>query len=412
MPSINKTKYYNTWREARFNYFVVPKEKKYPDWAIGTSLVSSADSRTDGGPVPGYKLKIRSGENATSSLNGVLRQIEPDMGLIAFGRQNIANPQEWVWNYVNGCVLEYLNPGNASVDDVSPTAVNEAIRNFTRKCLQEQTAFNSGPFLGELRESLRMIKSPAQALRRGVDEYVREARRRVKRTSRPAIARRVLSGTWLEYQFGWKPLISDITDGAVALAGLAQTRPPFKMVRAKGSSVDPISTSYDDCGVGALVIPRTTIGLKESTVVYRGVVKLNCTPGISMSAQNLGFRWDQFVPTVWELIPYSFLVDYFTNVGDILQSWSYASSNMKWASKTVIVEREFTRTAGSPYWTGSLAGLRTEWKNTSRPSRFASRAVARTPTVGSMVPTLELRLPDVGSLKWLNLASLAGQRRL
>lgn len=44
------------------------------------------------------------------------------------------------------------------------------------------------------------------------------------------------------------------------------------------------------------------------------------------------------MPTVWELIPYSFLIDYFTNVGDVLQALSTDTSGVHGLWKTEIWE--------------------------------------------------------------------------
>jgi hypothetical protein len=45
---------------------------------------------------------------------------------------------------------------------------------------------------------------------------------------------------------------------------------------------------------------------------------------------TLGFSWESFVPTVWELVPYSFILDYFTNIGDVLSAGLLVQSHLAW----------------------------------------------------------------------------------
>lgn len=47
---------------------------------------------------------------------------------------------------------------------------------------------------------------------------------------------------------------------------------------------------------------------------------------------RMGLTIQEFVPTVWELIPYSFVVDYFTNIGDVV-NYAY-SANLNWVYKS------------------------------------------------------------------------------
>jgi hypothetical protein len=55
---------------------------------------------------------------------------------------------------------------------------------------------------------------------------------------------------------------------------------------------------------------------------------------ISMS----GFDLRSFVPTVWELVPYSFIVDYFSNVGDCLMALGVDTSGVTGLWRTEITE--------------------------------------------------------------------------
>lgn len=403
--------------DARHALFSSASEpgKKYLNWHrwLNNTKATLTSSRTDGGPVHGYRAKIARGLEATSSLSGTRQDLEISKGHIAFGYHVIGSPNPtWDWNFSYGNITSGSAISAATVAALSTTVQNEAKRKFIRKCIEAQSSFNGGQFLGELRESLRMIRNPAKALRSGIDDYLETCKRRRRGTRKQK--ERTLAETWLEYQFGWKPLISDIAAASKQLERIRHGSPPFIWVEATAQDSFEGSMTTQNLGVGSLEILVNVLDKQTSIVRYYGMVDVDLPPGSYMSGRSLGFRWDQFVPTVWELIPYSFLVDYFTNIGDIVQSWSYAKSNLRWVSSTTIRERSLEKRSGSSWWSGNPSFLltrETEFIQKPGSSRASARLVTRTPNTGSLVPTFELSLPGSDSLKWLNLAALAQTHR-
>lgn len=51
-----------------------------------------------------------------------------------------------------------------------------------------------------------------------------------------------------------------------------------------------------------------------------------------------GFNLEEFVPTVYELMPWSFLVDYFSNLGTVIETGCASQSMIKFALKTTTFE--------------------------------------------------------------------------
>ena len=125
---------------------------------------------------------------------------------------------------------------------------------------------------------------------------------------------------------------------------------------------------------------------------------------------SFGLSAWEFVPTLWELIPYSFLVDYFTNVGGIIASWSYRSLGTDWVAKNVKWERsaitdninfhwapDYFDPAGYDHWIEGHPGV----------SVVTERKVLRVPEVIVSTPSLELHVPGMTSLKWINILALS-----
>lgn len=383
-----------------------------PDWYPNRvlSFATIGGTRTDPGPVPGFRQLIARGDNASTILGASRSSIHADLGdFYQKSRNKLTGDCVWhrTWGHNSWPSIppEYWGAHAAIVTSVD----NQAKMRFVQKALQTQSALSGTVFLGELAETLRMIRTPAQALRRGIDKYYRDLKR--KRKGSKAQRLKAASDSWLEHAFGWNPLINDIESGASALANIAYRRLPFQMVEVTANGEYLVDTYNEDVSVSGGFFYRLVKENKANVgITYRGVVNLAIDNMFLMSAQNLGFRWDQFVPTLWELTPYSFLVDYFTNIGDVLSCWSYASSNLKWLYKTDRRTSTEDARAFNPRWAKSDATWeRTTLANKPCSSHAEYKTVSRGPA-SSLVPSLALEIPGMSSLKWLNLAALAQSR--
>lgn len=204
--------------------------------------------------------------------------------------------------------------------------LNVALLNRVRAVNEK---FNGGTFFGEFHQVLDQIRSPAQALRTGLSDYLKAVSNRSKGLkkirnprSRGRAFAKIAGGTWLEHKFGWVPLISDIEDAgaeytdfldknkylAERVSVVAHDAYPFKRLDNYFIS----SSSIYQYGVAVEGIE--TISGRMYAIVKRDI------PSPYNFVKGMGLGFDNFLPTVWELIPYSFLVDYFLNIGSCLSA--------------------------------------------------------------------------------------------
>jgi len=296
-------------------------------------------------------------------------------------------------------------------------ADNAALSRYIKRINEVHSAFKGGTFLGELRESLHMVLRPGQIFRREIGFYVQDARRFLRKAKGKRLPlrtrHRVLRDTWLEYSFGWKPLMSDVKSGFDALLSLNEDVNEF----ASGKAGRNVTTSSTQSGSGGTINSSVLSWSYEESqssdylVRYFGKANVKTMPGgWRLASQTFGFRLEEFLPTVWELIPYSFLVDYFTNIGDVIQAYSTLTSSVKWTAKTIRDER-ITEWVG--FKLNKLGLPQYQIRNELFvPPTFSRSAknVLRSNYVGSLVPQFEFQLPGFG-LKWLNIAALAKMRR-
>jgi len=397
---------------------------------VGTDNISCSRSRT-GTTQPGWKRLIRTGGDASTSFTASLNHYHPDYSFLIEGARQINN--DYTGTPVGGPVVNAMTGPWMRFSSISnPTtqsdveADNQALKLFVQKANSVQRSLQGGVAIGELTETLRMIRNPAKALRRGLDTYLDLAKKRAIRASRntnltPKAAKQgnaarhkavkaALSDTWLENAFGWQPLISDIRDGAKALARLNYYEyPPIESVSARGRSGSIIESSGSTATRGQV---RFTSGERTTLTVevqYKGGVK-SVAPHARPYAE-FGFTPSAFVPTVWELIPFSFVADYFTNIGDILEGWSFQTASFAWKCKTVrkMARKESIDPMGF-HDTGDAndTGLYFYFRP-GKPS-WVRKNIARDRHTGHLVPDFQFEIPGFGT-KWINLAALSSRSR-
>lgn len=127
------------------------------------------------------------------------------------------------------------------------------------------------------------------------------------------------AGTWLEYTYGWKPLLSDVYAQAENLANyLTNHQNVIREARgtAKGENttktVDTVSSSDWEVWTEAVMKTR-----------YSYVVRYKVADPNGSIPQIFGLN--NPLSVAWELIPFSFVADWFLPIGDFLEGLTSTS---------------------------------------------------------------------------------------
>lgn len=236
----------------------------------------------------------------------------------------------------------------------------------------------------------------------------------IKRT-RGVSALKYASQAWLTYGFGIRPLVADIQNVADAIGNyfnrsgagirdsstvkkdwITRIAPQNSSPLCQGAACWAVSTLYHQlsyrywCGGTAEVLSGEDYSLLK----------------------HLGFSGGDLIPTMWELVPYSWVVDYFTNVGAFLEdSFEVLPGTLTYAGYSklykVVIDTQF-------YWVKPV-----NWTMLPRGGSCHVERVefVRTPT-GVTLPHIGLRfksMDEIGFMgvnKLLNLASVLIQRKL
>lgn len=234
------------------------------------------------------------------------------------------------WNeYQEGPPWYLFTPttiGGASVGEISPSFGSE----LTEQCLQkvansspERTVEESMMFIKDLRSTIKMIRNPFGIL----SDLASKARNVGKKATLRQVFERnpSVANGWLEYQFGWKPLINDVKNTVDALAGLRDSYNQYvngNMSPTKGFTVKQVSTSakYNSPipeGPGFIVKSRSTHRARCLMWTMMQPSPQTMSYG-AFVAKRFGLSSSNIIPTVWDAVPWSFVVDWFIPVGDYL----------------------------------------------------------------------------------------------
>lgn len=379
-----------------------------------SSTVKWINSVTFGENIPGWRSNLRNGLSATTSMTGSSVDARLTNGLITF--QLPTGPG--TGNGIKRAVV--LGSGNVSIliPAGNPTSISDsranalALGKFVRRAYDTQHSVMGGVIVGELRQTLQTIRNPARGLRRLVDDWGVKARKiRGSRVNplplRIKTVRENLADAWLEVQFGWKPLMRDIKDADKALHryNVGQSL-ETRRISAKQEEKSGPSEAYTTYSDSIAIWNVHDISLETSMVIYRGAVRVKVLQPGQMDPALFGFDLASWAPTAWELVPYSFLIDYFSNIGDIILGMSSLGIDLAWCNRTTRRSYEFTsQTSAHANWPAYVSVAHV-------PARYvcSKNSVIRDKYTGHTVPGLTFKIPGMGSLRWLNIAALIAGR--
>jgi hypothetical protein len=384
---------------------------------------------------PKYRVIIAQGKNATGAMNVVVQNGETtdcSYTLSKRGSSDPRNPEFWriYESGMSGVHLSLNMPGPIPAHyDLSGVSMDKACAGAKRIVHKRLTArrrnFQGGVAAIELKKTLQMVIRPAKALRQQIAVASRRIPKIMKSLKRSGASRqskaKVLADTYLEWTFGWQPLLLDTQEGAVALARLA-TRDALERQQFRGYDSDfkslP-STFGNDYRVGYDLASQVSFDrewrqsvLAECIIYGRFQTRLQDSSYAKSTSLRLaelcGFTFADFLPTAWEAMPWSFLVDYFANVGDVIEAFSNNIGEIAWAAEVHITEsKEDFISVLNQAKTASLQGGLFYGVSGQQTHAKSTRKTIERATGAQLDLSVSLRLSLPEGLQWLNIGALA-----
>jgi len=367
---------------------------------------------TKGGPVQGYRLLIKQGKLAGTALqwSGVNYK-SSSVNAGGFQPHKAGYFLSDTYRLVSGMgqgLPALSDPGAASAS-VADTA---ALTILSKRLSSELTTFQGGIFVGQIKELIHSVRHPLQALRSGLSKHLELVAKRAKRIRKLKNMRDMVANTWLETAYSIRPTLSDIDDGAKAIADFVvdPNSQEFKTLTARGydeHATDAVITDWSMSSSSYYDVRARCFRRRSYTVKYLACIGVS--PSVRSTAfQKFGLNMANFIPTLWDLIPYSFVADYFTNIGDVMNGLANLSSNVRWVMRWTIIE---DLEEAKSFYNGPVSDPSHPPLQYCSGGYFSvsSKTINRGVYGGSLVPPFRWEIPGASSLKWANLAALATQ---
>lgn len=372
--------------------------------------VPAKDTVSYGPNYPNYQQRIAAGQSATTTMEGTKRSWSH-----ASARGSVElNQSSPYWNTSMRCVARRTSIGhnlNASMFPKANLVLNGAANDtaasqLLQSLISAQTSWRGSNFVAELRETVAFLRRPLESVHRNTWQLIRKTTS-MKRLFRrdPKEYGRLLGNAWLSWSFGVKPAISDIAELCAAINEMRNNLSSRDTLPIEGVGTYAEDNPYwlnRPGGVGFEFCENDEYRSKEHMIRYYGAVRAT-PPGFQAIMENFGFTPEDILPAVWEMIPWSFLLDYFVNINEQIEALRWMSADVAWLNRLVrnTVKHRWTswrpRTAAFPDYVISCRGG-AAWNATT----FVSRTAVTAPPV----PGWSFKIP--GSLeKWINISALA-----
>lgn len=127
---------------------------------------------------------------------------------------------------------------------------------------------------------------------------------------------KTFSSLWLELQYGWKPLLMDVHESAMLLSDKVATKDAFKVsVRVSRTRRDEILGDDRKTIIG--------VGINKLWMRTSGCYRVKPEDAIIVAANAAGLL--NPLSIAWELVPFSFVFDWFLPVGQFIDSFTTLS---------------------------------------------------------------------------------------
>lgn len=291
-------------------------------------------------------------------------------------------------------------------------ANNLATSRLYKKLREFESPSQVGESLGEIRQTAKMLRSPARGLSRLIGYTMRHHTALLKQARANNVRHTVKAAAdlLLEWRFGISPLIKDLASAGEALSSRGLVIDDFAYFNVSGKS-EAVSVLSPQAIVQNW-INRIDIDVRDTRrykIRYKGVYRYSAAGDPASFGKSLGLTWREFAPTMWNLFPYSFLLDYVVNLNAFIETVSVPWSNVAWCNRTAratIIRRYVPTGSGAPKPTS--LDMYNHYYASIGHLELQGTHVVRSAQLSLPLPRLEWKVPSVRQLT--NVAALLASR--
>lgn len=336
-------------------------------------------------PTPGYYRRLANGDDVSNPCDFYISDVEARDGSWSYyvSRSN----GETGRGAYNGCGASFLPTALISLPDYV-LADESAMRQYllTSAFAEANSSdFSGQTFAAEALKTARMLTSPLNSIKSLLESMLRKRKKLIQKGLSLADAS---ASAWLEFRYGWRPLFMDCAD---LFKGLAQSdRVPDVVLRARSrDTVTWFGSKTEEVFNNGFFRFTGTHELSYKSVCRAGIRYKIVDPSYGQFLDStLGLGLEHVPETVWELVPFSFVADWFVNVGDWLKAvipnpHVHILSNYTSATRTSVSVMKYPRaefngtswSVGQWVRAGDAGSISTTVKSGDRAVNVAWRAV-------------------------------------
>lgn len=248
------------------------------------------------------------------------------------------------------------------------------------------------------KEDRRLTYRERRRKARGLRPQVTQ--KEIKRALKRCLDR--LSKEWLNISFGIAPLVSDL-EGLSVITHLQRKRLKATKLFGVDTRETASAPSFEAKSLFGDAVVGQAVSYKRTTVKLLSFIVID--PG-TLYQQALGLELRDLPATVWELLPYSWLVDYFTNASQMIEHYSTFLGVPSQTQKAIVNETR-TRFSFSLIPAADSPATKTVTRSFSPSTRTRTvRTIVRTALPSMPIPSMYVKLPT-HTVQQANLAALA-----
>jgi len=272
---------------------------------------------------PGWKLQRARGLNCATSMGAAHYKVtvKTDGAYRIAGYSGAHVPSQERMYAARGSMGTVRQPTQGVNDPSLSEAQSRAAGKFYTKLSKAKSDLKGLVAVGEARETFNLMKSLSEKSVGRLLDYVAKLRKAKRKTKRLQDRKKALADNWLEAQFGIIPLASDM---ASLYGTLTRENRIWVPVKAEASVTGEPVLGGTSQGIGLMTWNVSTSSVVSRSVKYFAIVRRRDNTWTGYKPSDFGFSIADFVPSVYNLLPYTFLLDYFTNIGQIVNAWSYS----------------------------------------------------------------------------------------
>jgi len=237
--------------------------------------------------------------------------------------------------------------------------------------------------LATLAESGKTVSGFTGTLKKVLKVVTRLRRKQFKLLYKDAKNLKAYLDIYMQARYEIRPLYYD----AIGFLEAAKRTVPEKGSRETFRGYHEVTEDFEEEDFFPILTQNSTYNVSfPAKRVRKTHVSVNCRAGVLTAYRgvnhNIAFGQNKIPETMWELVPLSFVVDWFCNTGDLIKSWTPNAESThlaSWVTTEIVTTRTCSMTALDPV-IGPIDPLQKDCRNPSVALEWGSTDISITKT--------------------------------